>query len=257
MPQNLWNDADAAKLPDLEGLVYRSNLLGRDRAVVNIYGGNTSTKLTVTDHVGRPVQVLAVKASGSDVMTIVEKGFALLRLDEIEPLFQREKMTDEEMTAYLERTAFEPGRPRQSIETLLHAFVPHKHVDHTHPDVVISIMCAPDAEAEAKRVYGDRMAYVPYIRPGFTLSKWIGQKVRENPKIDCVVMGKHGLVTWGPDSKSTYEQSIRIIQIAEDYVADRKKGKRVFGDLVVKPLDADKRREIAAEVLPIIRGAVS
>jgi rhamnulose-1-phosphate aldolase/alcohol dehydrogenase len=257
MPQNLWNDAEAKALPDLEGLVYRSNLLGRDRSVVNIFGGNTSTKLKLTDHVGRSVQVLAVKASGSDVQTIVEKGFALLRMDEIEPLFQREKMSDEEMTAYLERTAFEPGRPRQSIETLLHAFVPFKHVDHTHPDAVISLMCAPDAEAEAKRVYGDRMAYVPYIRPGFTLSKWIGQKVRDNPKIDCVVMGKHGLVTWGEDSKSTYNQSIRIIQETEDYIADKKKGKRVFGDLVVKPLDAAKRREIMAEVLPIIRGAVS
>jgi rhamnulose-1-phosphate aldolase/alcohol dehydrogenase len=257
MPKNLWNDSEAAALPDLEGLVYRSNLLGRDRAVVNIYGGNTSAKLTLTDHVGRATEVLAVKASGSDVLTIVEKGFALLRLDEIEPLFQREKMTDEEMTAYLERTAFEPGRPRQSIETLLHAFVPYKHVDHTHPDAVISLMCAPDAEAEAKRLYGDRMAYVPYIRPGFTLSRWIGQKVRENPRIECVTMGKHGLVTWGDDSKTTYNQSIRIIQEAEDYIAERRKGKRVFGDLVVKPLNAAQRREIAAEVLPIIRGAVS
>jgi rhamnulose-1-phosphate aldolase/alcohol dehydrogenase len=257
MPQNLWNDADARKLPDLDGLVYRSNLLGRDRAVVNIYGGNTSAKLKMTDHVGRAVDVLAVKASGSDVLTIVEKGFALLRLDEIEPLFQREAMTDEEMTTYLERTAFEPGRPRQSIETLLHAFVPHPHVDHTHPDALISLMCTQDAEAQAKAVYGDRMAYVPYIRPGFTLSQWIGGKVRDNPKIECVVMGKHGLVTWGPDSKTCYHNSIRNIQETEDYINDRRKGKRVFGDLVVQPLDESRRQEIMAEVLPVIRGAVS
>src|SRR5690606_11707099 len=135
MPQNLWNDVAAAKLPDLDGLVYRSNILGQDRTVVNIYGGNTSAKLLMVDYVGREVEVLAVKASGSDVATIKEKGFALLRMDEIEPLFQREAMTDEEMVTYLERTWFEQGRPRQSIETLLHAFVPHKHVDHTHPDV--------------------------------------------------------------------------------------------------------------------------
>ncbi len=257
MPQNLWNDADVRKLPDLDGLVYRSNLLGRDRAVVNIYGGNTSTKLKMTDHVGRTVDVLAVKASGSDVATIVERGFALLRLDEIEPLYQREAMTDEEMTAYLERTAFEPGRPRQSIETLLHAFVPYPHVDHTHPDALISLMCTQDAEAQAKVVYGDRMAYVPYIRPGFTLSKWIGGKVRDNPKVECVVMGKHGLVTWGPDSKTCYDNTIRIIQETEDYINERKKGKRVFGDLVVAPLNASSRQEILAEVLPVIRGAVS
>src|SRR5690606_38681698 len=107
----------------------------------------------------------------------------------------------EEMVAYLSRTVFEPDRPRQSIETLLHAFVPFKHVDHTHPDAVISIACAPDPEAEARKVYGNRMAFVPYIRPGFTLSRWIGQKVRENPNIECVVMGKHGLVTWSDDPK--------------------------------------------------------
>ncbi|KXK20216.1 MAG: short chain dehydrogenase [Chloroflexi bacterium OLB15] len=257
MPQNLWNDADAAKLPDLDGLVYRSNLLGSDRAVVNIYGGNTSAKLTMTDHTGKATRVLAVKASGSDIASIKEKGFALLKLDEIMPLFEREAMTDEEMVAYLERTVFEPGRPRQSIETLLHAFVPGTHVDHTHPDAIISLACAPDAEAAARNVYGDRMAYVPYIRPGFTLSKWIGQKVIENPAIDCVVMGKHGLVTWGPDSKTTYDKSIAIIQEAEDFIAERARGKRVFGNLTVQALSAEQRKEIFADVLPVIRGEVS
>jgi rhamnulose-1-phosphate aldolase/alcohol dehydrogenase len=257
MPEHIWNDVEASKLPDLDGLVYRSNLLGRDRSVVNIYGGNTSAKLKMTDHVGRKVEVLAVKASGSDVLTIVERGFALLKLDEIEPLYPREAMTDEDMTAYLERTAFEPGRPRQSIETLLHAFVPHQHVDHTHPDAVISLMCTEDAEAQAKAVYGDRMAYVPYIRPGFTLSKWIGGKVRENPSIECVVMGKHGLVAWGPDSKSCYDNTIRIIQEAEDYINEKRKGKRVFGNLTVPPLDPARRQEMVADVLPVIRGAVS
>ncbi|NOG51229.1 MAG: hypothetical protein HND48_18745 [Chloroflexi bacterium] len=115
------------------------------------------------------------------MLTITAPQFALLRMEEIRPLQQRDAMTDEEMIEYLSRTAFEPGRPRQSIETLLHAFVPFKHVDHTHPDAVISLMCAPDPEAAARAVYGDRMAYVPYIRPGFTLSKWIGEKVQQNP----------------------------------------------------------------------------
>lgn len=257
MPQNLWNAAEAAQNPALDYLVYRSNLLGRDRSVVNIYGGNTSAKLKMIDHVGREVEVLAVKASGSDVLTIVEKGFALLRLDEIYPLFDRDAMTDEEMTAYLERTAFEPGRPRQSIETLLHAFVPFKHVDHTHPDAVISLMCAPDAEAAARDLYGSRMAYVPYIRPGFTLSKWIGQKVRDNPGIECVVMGKHGLVTWSDDPMECYNNSIRIIQEAEDYIADKRKGKKVFGELRIPGLSPEKRRAILTEILPVIRGAVS
>ena len=176
MPNNLWNDNEASQLPDLDGLVYRSNLLGRDRAVVNIFGGNTSAKLTLTDHVGRETEVLAVKASGSDVATITEPQFALLRLDEIEPLFGRDEMTDEEMVEYLSRTAFEPGRPRQSIETLLHAFVPFKHVDHTHPDSIISLACTEDAEATARAVYGDRMEFVPYIRPGFTSANGLARR---------------------------------------------------------------------------------
>lgn len=255
MPQNLWNDADAAKLPDLDGLVYASNLLGKDRAVVNIYGGNTSAKLMMPDHMGRQTEVLAVKASGSDVATIKASQFALLRMEDIRPLFAREAMTDEEMVAYLERTVFEPGRPRQSIETLLHAFVPAKHVYHTHPDAVISLACAPDGEAAAKDVYGSRMAWVPYIRPGFTLSKWIGQKVIDNPGIECVVMGKHGLVSWGASAKEAYDNVILSVQEAEDYLNSKKAGKRVFGALKVAAVD--NRSEIIAEVLPVIRGAVS
>lgn len=257
MPQNLWNSEAYQGLPDLDGLVYRSNLLGRDRAVVNIYGGNTSAKLKLTDHVGRTVDVLAVKASGSDIFDIKEKGFALLKLDEIMPLFQREAMSDEAMTEYLNRTAFELGRPRQSIETLLHAFVPFKHVDHTHPDAVISLACTPGGEASARALYGKRMAWVPYIKPGFTLSKWIGQQVIDNPGIECVVMGKHGLVTWADDPQSCYNNTIRLIQEAEDYIAAQKQGKKVFGDLKVAALAADERRAIMAEVLPIIRGAVN
>ncbi|HML21896.1 MAG TPA: bifunctional aldolase/short-chain dehydrogenase [Aggregatilinea sp.] len=257
MPQNLWNAQEAAALPDLDGLVYRSNLLGRDRAVVNIYGGNTSSKLMLPDHMSRETEVLAVKASGSDVLTIVARQFALLRMADIYPLFDREAMTDEEMIDYLSFTAFEPGRPRQSIETLLHAFVPHKHVDHTHPDAVISLACAPDGEAVARDLWGDRMAWVPYIRPGFTLSKWIGGKVRDNPNIECVVMGKHGLVTWGEESKSTYDHTIAVIQEAEDYIKDKANGKRVFGAVKVAPLDAEQRREIAIQIMPVIRGAVS
>ncbi len=257
MPQNLWSDAEAKQLPELDYLVYRSNLLGHDRAVVNIYGGNTSAKLMKTDHMGREVEVLAVKASGSDVATITEPQFALLRMDDIRPLFEYDSMTDEEMVGYLSHTVFEPGRPRQSIETLLHAFVPFKHVDHTHPDAIISLACTADAEATARAVYGDRMAFVPYIRPGFTLSKWIGQKVIDNPDIECVVMGKHGLVTWSDDPKQCYDNSIRIIQEAEDYIAEKRKGKRVFGDLNIPAVDDKQREDILAQILPSIRGAVS
>src|SRR5579859_1686208 len=257
MPENLWNDQEYQALPDLDGLVYRSNILGRDRAVVNIYGGNTSAKLAQVDFLGRTTRVLYVKASGSDVLTIKAKQFAALRMDDIDPLFARSVMSDEEMIDYLSFTTFEPGRPRQSIETLLHAFVPYKHVDHTHPDAIISLACTPYGESTARKVFGDRMAWVDYIRPGFTLSQWIGQRVCENPKIECVVMGKHGLVTWAEDSKSCYEMTIRIIQEAEDYVKDKQKGKIVFGAVRVPRLPPAERENFAVQILPTVRGLVS
>ena len=196
MPVNYWSEIDAAALTALDGLVYRSNLLGQDRSVCNIFGGNTSVKLIETDHLGREVEVLWVKGSGSDVLTIKEEGFAGLRLAEIMPLMGRSEMSDEEMVEYLSHTTHALNRPRQSIETLLHGFTPAKHVDHTHPDAVISLACLPHGQEVCRRIWGDRMVWVDYIRPGFTLSKWIGEGLRANPHAECVVMGKHGLVTW-------------------------------------------------------------
>ena len=194
MPQHFWNDTEFSTLPDLDGLVYRSNLLGRDRSVINIYGGNTSAKIAQADFAGRMTRVLYVKASGSDVATMQARDFAALRLDDILPLISRASMSDEEMVAYLNQTAFEPGRPRQSIETLLHAFLPFPHVDHSHPDALISLACTPFGEATARKVFGARMAWVDYIRPGFTLSQQIARGVLDHPGVECVVMGKHGLV---------------------------------------------------------------
>ena len=190
MPKHLWNETEAQQLPALDGLVYRSNLLGHDRAVVNIYGGNTSVKLTEQDHLGRDVKILWVKGSGSDVATIPEGGFAGLRLDEITPLMARDAMTDEEMVEYLSHCTFALGRPRQSIETLLHAFTPATHVDHTHPDAVISLACADGGRALCEELWGARMVWVDYIRPGFLLSKWIGDGIRANDKADLVRYGQ-------------------------------------------------------------------
>lgn len=257
MPENFWNDEEAKQKPALQGLVYRSNLLGRDRSVVNIYGGNTSAKLMEQDHLDRPVEVLWVKGSGSDVATIGEQGFAGLRLAEILPLLEREAMSDEEMVAYLAHCTHALDRPRQSIETLLHAFTPAKHVDHTHPDAVISLACTPSGQALAQELWGERMVWVDYIRPGFTLSKWIGEGIRANPKAELVVMGKHGLVTWGETSKESYENTIRVVQEAEDFIADRRKGRKVFAGADVEPLPAAERRRLFAQILPQLRGAVS
>ncbi len=253
MPVSFWSDEDAAALPALDGLVYRSNLLGQDRSVCNVFGGNTSVKLTETDHMGREVEVLWVKGSGSDVLTIKEAGFAGLRLNEILPLMARSDMSDEDMVEYLSHATHALNRPRQSIETLLHGFTPAKHVDHTHPDAVISLACLPDGQEVCRRIWGDRMVWVDYIRPGFTLSKWIGEGLRANPQVECVVMGKHGLVTWGETSAACYASTMRIIQEAEDFVGaaqDRQKE----GPRVPQP---DCSPEFLSRLMVAVRGMVS
>jgi rhamnulose-1-phosphate aldolase/alcohol dehydrogenase len=256
MPLNQWSASAAAGLTGVDELVYRSNLLGRDRTVCNLYGGNTGMKTTGVDFRGRETRVLWVKGSGSDLATMKAGDFAGLRLDEVLPLFERDALSDEDMTAYLGMCQIGLGMPRQSIETLLHAFVPAEHTDHTHPDAVIALACSPNGPAWMRRLWGARAAWVDYIRPGFALSKQIGAAVRADPKIEAVVMGKHGLVTWGADSRTCYATTLRIIQEAEDFLGEQAKGKRIFP--VTRPaLDPDQRQALATAVLPVIRGATS
>lgn len=257
MPRNLWNDEEAAGRSELELLVYRSRLLGADRSVCNIFGGNTSAKTVEQDFRGRPVRVLWVKGSGSDLATITLQGFAALRLDDVLPLMERDHLSDEEMVEYLSHCYLKPGMPRPSIETLLHAFIPAPHVDHTHPDAIVSLATSENGPEHVRRLFGERAVWVPYVRPGFALSKWVAEAVRANPRAECVVMAKHGLVTWGEDARSCYENTIRIIQEAEDYIAERAAKRRVFGSVRVPALPESRRREIMAELLPILRGAVS
>ncbi|OWU66247.1 MAG: bifunctional rhamnulose-1-phosphate aldolase/short-chain dehydrogenase [Armatimonadetes bacterium Cent15-Ar3] len=250
---NQWNSETAPRGEGLDALVYRSRLLGSDRTLVNIYGGNTSTKAAGVDHLGKPCRVLWVKGSGSDIASITAGGFAGLKQDEIEPLFDRPEMSDEEMIAYLDMTTYERGRPRQSIETLLHAFVPATHVDHTHPDAIIAIACTPRGKEIMAEIYGERAAWVDYIRPGFTLSQQIGAAVRDNPQLECVVMGKHGLVTWGETSHECYENTLRIIGEAQAYLN------------ALEPLDTEAsivepvgdREGLLSRVLPTLRGALA
>lgn len=260
MPKNLWNDADANGLSELNILAYRSRLLAADRSVCNIYGGNTSVKSLERDHVGRDTRVLWVKGSGNDLANATSKDFAGLRMDEMTPLMQRAEMSDEEMVAYLSRCVFEPNRPRQSIETLLHAFTPATHVDHTHPDAIIALACAKRGIEAAREVFGDDMVWVDYIRPGFLLSKQIGELLRANPQAKLVVMGKHGLITWAEDARSCYNTTIATIQRAETALSEATK--RSFGILpasrtVEQDTTSAQRAAIAAQVLPTLRGAIS
>ncbi len=174
-PEDRWDESLAAGRGGVDRLVYRSNLLGADRALANVGGGNTSAKETIADHTGREVRVLWVKGSGTDLATITSTGFAGLRLDELLPLRNRDAMPDAEMVEYLLRCGIRPDQPRPSIETLLHAFVRADHVDHTHPDAIIALTSAPDGRRLAEDAFGDEAVWLDYQRPGFDMSRRIAE----------------------------------------------------------------------------------
>src|ERR687889_1959665 len=253
--QNLWDPRRAEGLSELEALAYRSNLLGKDRAVANYGGGNTSTKARERDHTGREVDVLWVKGSGSDLATIEAGQFTGLKLGEVLALEEREEMSDEEMVAYLASCQIRPDMPRGSIETLLHAFVPYAQVDHTHPDAINMICCSEGGEGLARECFGEEAVWIPYIRPGFTLSKQVGEAVKNNPNARFVLLAKHGLVTWGGTHEESYGRTIEAINRAAEFVASR--AGEPFGGRSVEPLSAARREALLAEVLPTLRGALS
>lgn len=259
MVENLWDlQKGNEQKTALSSLHYRSNLLGTDRRVCNWGGGNTSVKSTEINFKGEEVEVMWVKGSGSDLATMGEENFTGLRLDDVTPLIEREDMSDEDMVAYLGHSMIDSSHPRASIETLLHAFLPYKHVDHTHPDAIISICCAPNGREIADEIYGDRYVWVPYIRPGFLLSKMIAEGVRENPNAELVLMEKHGLVVWGDTAKESYDKTIEIINEAQAYI-DQSLTTKVepFGGEKYKAIKQEKRHSLFSKVLPVIRGSVS
>src|SRR4051794_2419740 len=251
--ESRWDPPDA--LDDLAALVYRSNLLASDRSIVNFGGGNTSAKVRRADHVGREATVLWVKGSGSDLATIAAGGFAGLRLDEILPLARRDAMSDEEMVAYLARCQLDPSMPRPSIETLLHAFVPHPHVDHTHPDAIGAIVGTEAGEQLARECFGADAVWIPYIRPGFALSKLVAEAVEAHPEAKLVLLAKHGLVTWGETAEDSYRSTLDAINRAAAFTADRTADTAAFGGRAVDPLASPET--LLRELLPAIRGAVS
>jgi len=258
MVRNNWDEKVQYSFDsELDELVYRSNLLGIDRSIANIGGGNTSTKTLIKDFKGEEIEVMWVKGSGSDLATMKAHNFTGLRMDDIRPLQEREDMSDEEMVYYLRHCMIDSNHPRSSIETLLHAFLPYKHVDHTHPDAIISIACADNGREIAQKVFGNRFVWVPYIRPGFLLSKMIAESVEKNPKAEFVIMEKHGLVTWGDTSKESYDNTISVIQEAEEYISAKSNNHIKFGGLKVDEISEADRREILFKILPIIRGQVS
>lgn len=255
--ENLWSEEKAKGLSPLEALAYRSNLLGKDRSVVNFGGGNTSTKTRARDHTGKELDVLWVKGSGSDLATISPDNFTGLKLEEVLPLMERDEMSDEEMVAHLARCQLAPDMPRGSIETLLHAFVEYPNVDHSHPDAINMLCCAEDGESLARECLGGEAVWIEYIRPGFTLSKQVGEAVKNNPNARFVLLAKHGLVTWGETGEESYKNTIEAVNRAAKFVASRAEGKEPFGGEGTSPVSREKRDELLTAALPSLRGSVS
>lgn len=248
---------DASQVPDgaLGQVLLASHLLGSDRAVANFGGGNTSAKGTTTDHLGRTIEAMWVKGSGSDLATMQARDFTPLRIEETLPLLERDEMSDEDMVAYLARCQIDPAAPRSSIETLLHAFIPAAHVHHTHPDGINVLAGTKDGERLVAECFGEEAAWIPYIRPGFTLAKQVGLAVRDNPHLKLVVLAKHGLVAWGDTAEEAYKRTIEVINQAVDFVNAKTSGKDRFdGTLDAPALDRDG---LLLELLPALRGAVS
>src|SRR5438874_3984382 len=262
--KDLWNEEHAKKMAanQLAMLRYRSNLLGADLRITNFGGGNTSSKIELPDpFTGKNVRVLAVKGSGGDLGSITEAGFALLYLDRLEALkgLYRGEPFEDEMVGYYPLAAFGENRVAASIDTPLHAFLPFPHVDHLHPDWAIALAASANGKNkldEFNRLFGHSIVWVPWQRPGFDLALLIEKAVRENPGTDGIILGGHGLFTWGMTQRECYLNSIHIIDQMGEFIErhQAKKGAR-FGGPDGAPVQ--DRQGIVAQILPTLRGALS
>lgn len=255
--ENRWSGREAGNLSGLDLLVYQSRLLGADSRLVLWGGGNTSLKLDETDFMGMPTYVLRVKGSGADLKSATRRDFSGVRMNDVLPLMEREKLRDEDMAEYLAHTLMEPSAPRPSIETLLHAFVPARSVVHSHADAILALTNTRQPEQLLSEVFGDEVAVVPYRRPGFLLSKQVGQVVRERPGIKGVVLLNHGLITWHDDPREAYRLHIDIVNRAARHAQSKAVGSSPSPSLPVaqpRPLSAHERRNLAAALAPTLRG---
>jgi len=262
--KDLWNEAEAQKIAgnQLALLRYRSNLLGADLRITNFGGGNTSSKIDLPDpFTGRPVRVLAVKGSGGDLGSIREGGFALLYLDRLEQLKElyRGEQYEDEMVGYYPLSTFGENRVAASIDTPLHAFLPFPHVDHLHPDWAIALAASANGKRkldEFNKEFGRKIFWVPWQRPGFELALMIERAVKDNPGAEGLILGGHGLFTWGMTQRDCYLNSIHTIDQMGEFIAKHQSKKGfLFGGVEHAP--AQDRKKIAAQILPALRGVAS
>ena len=257
---NRWDAAHASALSPEQTLLYRSNLLGSDKRVTNYGGGNTSSKLWMPGPLtGEATEVLWVKGSGGDVGSMKLDGFATLDMNKLRGLQQiyRGAEAEDAMAALLNHCTFNLNPRAPSIDTPLHAFVPHAHVDHMHPDAIIAIAASIDSKAITRELFGAEIGWLPWKRPGFELGLWLQRFCEDNPDAKGVVLEAHGLFTWADDQRECYETTIGTINKAVAWLAGRARGRAAFGGVRVPAAEAARRRALAAALMPRIRGLIS
>ncbi len=258
--KSMWSDVEAQRMveryaqqgvnADIALRVYTSRLLGRDPSLVLHGGGNTSVKTTVPDALGRPTSVLCVKGSGWDMAEIEPAGLPAVRLAPIVELRDLAKLSDEDMVNIQRCNLLDASAPNPSVETLLHAFLPHKFIDHTHAIAVLAVSDQPNGNDLCRELYGKRMGHVPYIMPGFLLAKRAAEVFEQDPSVEGLILEKHGIFTFGETAREAYERMIEKVAEAEGRL--QKNRKAVFA-----PAALPKQTATAAAIAPTLRGLIA
>lgn len=258
VPSSRWADSEAASKTPAELLLYRSNLLGSDLTVTNFGGGNTSAKLVEKDPLsGAETQVLWVKGSGGDIGSMGLDGFATLYQDKLlalETHFSGPE-DDDKMVGYLPHCTFNLNSRAASIDTPLHSLLPFAHIDHVHPDAIIALAASSGGEAATQEIWGGRIGWLPWKRPGYTLGIQLRDFVKANPGVKGVMLAGHGIICWADSAKACYEHTIALIADAARYLNERLAPRPGFGGQIVEP--HPDRAKIASDLMPRLRGLMA
>lgn len=260
VPANRWDDTVAARLSPTDLLLYRSNLLGSDLTVTNFGGGNTSAKLHGVDPLtGEEVEVLWVKGSGGDIGSMKSDGFATLYQDKLLGLENHYGGPDDDdkMVGYLPHCTFNLNARAASIDTPLHALIPFAHVDHVHPDAIIALAASSGGEAATREIWGGRIGWLPWRRPGYTLGVMLRDYIKANPEAEGVMMAGHGIICWAGSAKACYEHTIKLIADAANYLNSKLAEKPAFGGEIHTLSSSPDRVAIAADLMPRLRGLMT
>jgi rhamnose utilization protein RhaD (predicted bifunctional aldolase and dehydrogenase)/NAD(P)-dependent dehydrogenase (short-subunit alcohol dehydrogenase family) len=258
--KNLWNDQDAETMAaayaargvgrDLALRVYTTRLLGGDPRLVLHGGGNTSVKTTIRDLVGETWPVLCVKGSGWDMGTIEPAGLPAVKLAPLQKARPFDRLSDKDMVTLQRANLIDPDAPNPSVETLLHAFLPHKFVDHTHSTAILAIADQRESRAMSRELFGAKMGFVPYVMPGFALAKAAADIFDRDPSVEGLILDKHGIFTFGDSARQAYDRMIHYVGMAEDHVRGNARS-------APTPVKLPDPLATSGEIAPMLRGAIA